>query len=140
MSASETVAFGKVLFKKFKKGDVIALTGELGAGKTTLIQGIAGGAGVSKKYYVNSPTFTIQNIYEGGKLPIYHFDWYRLSSEGEAFDIGVEEYFNGEGISLVEWAEKFPDILPKRTIWIRLEVAYENGRIITVKNLEEKVR
>ena len=131
-SLKDTDDFGGELFKKLKKGAVVALSGELGAGKTSLVQGFAKRAGVGKKYYVNSPTFTVLNIYEGGKLPIYHFDWYRITSEQEAYDIGIEEYFNGEGICLIEWAERFPSLLPKDTIWVRLETLDENSRKITI--------
>ncbi len=84
--------------RKLSHGTIMALSGELGAGKTCFVQGLAEGLGVSKKYYVNSPTFTILNIYEGGKMPIYHFDWYRLPSEAEALDLGVEEYIDGKGL------------------------------------------
>lgn len=134
-SLEETLKFGVSLFKRLKAGDVIAMTGDLGAGKTSLVQGIVKEAGVSRKNYVNSPTFTILNIYEGGKFPIYHFDWYRLSSEGEAYDIGVEEYLNGKGICLIEWAEKFPKLLPERAIWVKMSVLSDDVRKIEVENL-----
>lgn len=131
-SLKDTQDFAVKLSSKLKRGDIVAFTGSLGAGKTSFIQGLAKGLGLKKNYYVNSPTFTILNVYEGGKLPIYHFDWYRLSSEAEAYDLGIEEYFDGNGISVIEWAEKFSKLLPKRTIWIKMEVVTENQRRITL--------
>ncbi|OGQ49417.1 MAG: tRNA (adenosine(37)-N6)-threonylcarbamoyltransferase complex ATPase subunit type 1 TsaE [Deltaproteobacteria bacterium RIFCSPLOWO2_02_FULL_47_10] len=130
-SVAETQKFAAALAKKLKRGDIIALTGELGAGKTCLVQGLANGLHIKKKYYVNSPTFTILNIYEGGRYSVYHFDWYRLTSSGAAIDVGLEEYFDGDGISVIEWAEKFPDLLPKRTIWIKMEAVTKTKRKIT---------
>lgn len=116
--------------KKLKAGSIVALVGDLGAGKTTFVQGMALSLGIKKRYYVNSPTFTILNVYEGGSLPLYHFDWYRLRSFEEAADIGVEEYFDSKGISVIEWAEKFPELLPKRVIWVKLEATGKNRRKI----------
>lgn len=136
-SLKETQEFAAKFAKGLKASDVVALSGELGAGKTSFVQGLAKAIGVSKNYYVNSPTFTILNIYEGGKRPIYHFDWYRLGGEGECADLGLEEYLDGKGISVVEWAEKFPNLLPGRTIWVKLEVVSENSRKIVVTDLKK---
>lgn len=129
-SPIETQKFATDIAQKISRGAIMALSGELGAGKTCFVQGLAEGLGVSKKYYVNSPTFTILNIYEGGKMPIYHFDWYRLASEAEAIDIGLEEYFDGKGVCVIEWAEKFPKLLPERAIWVKMDVAGEGKRKI----------
>lgn len=131
-SLKETQYLAVKFSKGLKKGDVISLIGELGAGKTSFVQGLAKGLGVKKNYYVNSPTFTILNVYEGGKIPVYHFDWYRLTTESEAADLGMEEYFDGEGVSVIEWAEKFPSLLPERTIWIKMEILGEEERKITI--------
>jgi tRNA threonylcarbamoyladenosine biosynthesis protein TsaE len=132
-SLKETQEFAAKFAKDLKASDVIALSGELGAGKTSFVQGLAKGMGINKNYYVNSPTFAILNIYEGGKRSIYHFDWYRLTSENEVTDIGLDEYLDGKGISVVEWAEKFPNLLPARTIWIKLEMVSEDSRRIVIK-------
>jgi tRNA threonylcarbamoyladenosine biosynthesis protein TsaE len=131
-SSDDTKGVAAKFSAGLKGGEVIALVGELGAGKTCFVQGLAEGLNINKKYYVNSPTFTILNIYEGGKKPVYHFDWYRLESENECLDIGLEEYFDGNGISVIEWAEKFPRLLPEKTIWIRIDVEGEKKRRITV--------
>lgn len=132
-SPEETQKFAAKFASKLKKGAVVALAGDLGAGKTCFVQGLALGLGIRKNYYVNSPTFTILNIYEGGKFPIYHFDWYRLAHEAEAANLGLEEYFEGGGVSVVEWPEKFPSLLPARTTWIKLSVSGKNRRKITVE-------
>jgi tRNA threonylcarbamoyladenosine biosynthesis protein TsaE len=131
---SETFAFAEKFSAGLKKGDVIALTGELGAGKTYFVQGLARGLKISKKYYVNSPTFAILNVYEGGKMPVYHFDWYRLGDVREVLDLGIEEYIDSKGLTVIEWAEKFKELLPKRTIWIRMEVVDEDKRVISIEN------
>ncbi|MBI2092206.1 MAG: tRNA (adenosine(37)-N6)-threonylcarbamoyltransferase complex ATPase subunit type 1 TsaE [Deltaproteobacteria bacterium] len=131
-SSDETREFAVKFAAGLKGGEVIALVGELGAGKTLFVQGLAAGFHISRKYYVNSPTFTILNIYEGGKMPIYHFDWYRLGSENECLDIGLEEYFDGKGVSVIEWADKFPKLLPEKTVWIKIDVEGEKKRRITV--------
>jgi len=128
----ETQEFASEFAKELKAGDVVALSGELGAGKTSFVQGLAVGLGIDRRYYVNSPTFTILNVYKGGELPIYHFDWYRLGSAGELADLGFEEYFDGDGVSVIEWAEKFPEMLPQRTIRVKLSVAGETSRKIEV--------
>ncbi len=108
-SSEETFNIGKALGKLLKQGDVIAFFGELGAGKTVFAQGIA--QGIDVKEYVTSPTFTIINEYQGA-LPLYHFDVYRLEEPEELLELGYEEYFYGEGITVIEWAEKITDYLP----------------------------
>lgn len=138
-SSEETQKFAAEFAKKLKQGDIIALTGDLGAGKTTFVQGLARGLKLNKKYYVNSPTFTILNIYQGGRLPIYHFDWYRLTSEPEAADLDLDEYFYGKGVSIVEWPEKFPALLPEQTIWIKLEVSGSSRRNISIKDCGKNI-
>lgn len=130
-SAEETVALGRKIGEKLKANDVIALTGTLGAGKTTLVQGIAAGLGV--KDYVNSPTFIIINEHQG-RLPLYHVDLYRLEDESAIEDLGIEEYFNAGGVCVIEWAEKLGDLMPKTVEEIGIEMTGENERKICVSS------
>jgi len=116
-SLEETEALGKKISSLLIKGDVLAFSGELGAGKTTLIQYICAGLGVME--YVSSPTFTLINEYKG-ILPVYHFDFYRIS-EAELYDLGYWEYFEGNGICLVEWADKAINLMPEEYISIIIE-------------------
>ena len=124
-SPAETEAAGAALAAELKPGSVIAFTGDLGAGKTAFTRGLARGLGVEER--VTSPTFTIVNEYHDGRLPFYHFDVYRLSCEEEMDDIGYEEYFFGDGVCLVEWAELFPDLIPKEAIWLTVEKNFAKG-------------
>lgn len=123
-SEAETFAVGKQLGESAKKGQVFALLGDLGVGKTVFTKGFAKGLGIEE--HITSPTFAIMQIYEG-QLPLYHFDVYRLMYEEELEDIGYEEYFYGNGVTLVEWANKFPEMMPKETLTITIEKALENG-------------
>jgi len=115
----DTKAFGVSLAATLKPGDFIALDGALGAGKTCLAQGLAEGLGYQGP--VTSPTFTLLHIYEGGRLPLYHFDLYRLASPRELEGLGYEDYFYGDGVCVVEWAGLAPEYLPPRRICIHLE-------------------
>ena len=99
-NAAETRELGKRLAEQLKAGDVVLLEGELGAGKSELARGIARGLEVSET--VTSPSFTILNVYESGRIPLYHFDWYRLESSGELYELGMDEYLGGDGIALIE--------------------------------------
>lgn len=114
----ETYRIAAMLARTLTPGSIVALSGDLGAGKTTLVRGIVhalhGGA-----REVTSPTFTLMNVYEGHP-PIYHFDWYRLNSRDALDTIGFEEYLEGPGISIIEWAEKFPEALPATTRWVTI--------------------
>lgn len=114
-----TEAFGTELAESLKRGDVLALVGDLGTGKTALTRYIAKGLGVTDR--VNSPTFTIVKEYYSGRLPLYHFDVYRVTDSDEIFNIGGEEYFYGDGICVVEWADLIEDILPEDTKYIYME-------------------
>ena len=128
-SAAETKALGEKLASRLKAGDVVVLEGELGAGKSELARGIARGLGVTET--VTSPSFTILNVYESGRCPLYHFDWYRLESEEELYELGMDEYLGGDGIAVVEWAERCPDAVPENVLRIRLEVTGGESRRIT---------
>ena len=109
-SAEDTKKIAAEFAKSLKAGDVLCMYGDLGAGKTAFVQGLATGLGVLD--YVNSPTFTIVNEYSGD-LPLYHFDVYRIGDSSEMFDIGFDEYLDGDGVTVIEWAELIEDILPE---------------------------
>ena len=115
-AASRT--FGLELARQLRAGDVVALIGDLGSGKTTLTKYIAEGLGICEP--VTSPTFTIIQEYEGGRLPLYHFDVYRLSGEADLEALGYEEYFYGDGVTVVEWADKISGALPPESFFVRL--------------------
>lgn len=134
-SCEETQKLGKRFARFLKPGDVVALFGPLGSGKTCLIQGICKGLGVKKN--VTSPCFVIINEYYG-KLKIYHFDLFRLEKKEELENLGYEEYFFGEGVCLVEWAEKAEKLLPKDRIDINLKILSEKKREIKIKKSEDK--
>lgn len=133
-SAAETRALGRELATRLAPGEVVALIGDLGSGKTCLAQGICEGLGVPDP--VTSPTFILINEYQGRlgtrALPVYHLDLYRLADPGELEDLGIEEYFYGQGVCLVEWAERAVAHLPARHWEIRLEPAGTEERRITV--------
>lgn len=117
-SAAQTRKLGERLAEKLDAGDVVLLEGGLGAGKSELARGIARGLGVQET--VTSPSFTILNVYESGRTPLYHFDWYRLESEEELYELGMDEYLGGDGIALVEWPGRCPDAVPAECIRIRI--------------------
>jgi tRNA threonylcarbamoyladenosine biosynthesis protein TsaE len=129
-SAAETIAFGQRLAGGLRPGDVVALHGELGAGKTCLVKGIARGLGVTQD--VTSPTFTIVHEYRDGRLPLVHVDLYRLDTPQQAVTVGIEDYFYDKAVTVIEWAEKIMPLLPPRAIHVRLEWRGENGRAIMV--------
>ncbi len=126
-SAEETIDLGKRIGKLLRLGDVVALIGKLGSGKTTLAQGLARGLGVKKRDYVTSPSFTLIKEYKG-KLPVYHIDLYRIDNLREVYDLGYEEYFYGEGVTIIEWAEKVRKLLPQEVMIINLEIIAEKRR------------
>lgn len=127
-SAEETIAFGQSVAATLRRGDVLALCGELGAGKTHFVKGITSGLGADAA--VTSPTFTLIHEYFGGRLPAYHFDFYRLDDEDEALKIGLDEYLDGDGVCLIEWADKFPALLPPHTRWLRFSHREDGARVI----------
>lgn len=118
-SPEETYKVGYDLGNSAEKGQIFCMSGDLGVGKTVFTQGFAAGLGVEDN--VNSPTFTIVQEYEDGRIPLYHFDVYRISDVSEMDEIGYEEYFYGEGVCLIEWAEIIEDILPEDVTWITIE-------------------
>lgn len=132
-SPKETFEIGIRLGQQAEAGQVYTLTGDLGVGKTVFTQGFARGLGIEEP--VNSPTFTILQVYEGGRLPLYHFDVYRIGGVDEMEEIGFEEYVMGEGVSLIEWADLIEEILPEKCQNILIEKDLEKGfdyRKITV--------
>ena len=128
VSAAETEEAGAHLAEKIKAGDVLALVGDLGAGKTEFVKGLARGLG--SKEAVTSPTFTLLHEYHGGRLPIYHFDFYRIENLTALWAIGFDETVFGDGVSVIEWADQFGNAIPLHAHWIRFEIASENQRKI----------
>ncbi len=129
-SAAETIEFGRHLAQSLQPGDVVALSGDLGAGKTCLVKGIAAGLGITQD--VTSPTYTIIHEYRGGRLPLVHVDLYRLDTVPQAIATGIEEYLNGDGVTVIEWAEKIAALLPEQAKRIRMEIVDETTRRIEV--------
>ncbi len=125
---SETEKFGLETAAALRPGDVLALIGELGTGKTALTSYVAKGLGITRR--VNSPTFTIVKEYTDGRLPLYHFDVYRVNDPDELFNIGIDEYFFGEGVCIVEWADLIAEILPENTKFIYIEYGKNEGERI----------
>lgn len=130
MNAGETAAFGRGLGALLEKGMVVALNGELGAGKTTLVKAVATGLGILEED-VCSPSYTLINEYEG-RLPVYHFDLYRLTDSSELYELGYDDYLEGEGISIVEWADAVPDALPGEYLSIKIDIVSDDERCFTV--------
>ena len=130
-SASETIRIGKSIGSHLRAGDVVALVGELGAGKTQFIKGLATGAGVGKPTYISSPSFTLINEYPG-KVPFYHIDLFRLKSQKEAEGLGLEDYFQGRGITAIEWADKIPSFLPDEMLSIHIVYTGKNRRSVEI--------
>ena len=127
----DTAALGASIAEGLKPGAVIALTGDLGAGKTTLTKAVARALGVTET--LTSPTFTIVQEYESGRMPVYHFDVYRVHGEDDLFELGFDDYLHGKGVCLIEWADLIEDLLPEDAMRIRLEYgAHEDERICTI--------
>lgn len=144
---SQMQHFGLLLGKCLKAGDIVGLTGDLGAGKTTLTKAIAKGMGIEE--HITSPTFTIVNEYDGdeakGLVPLYHFDVYRISDEEELYDIGYEEYFFGKAACVVEWANLIPNLMPEEALWLdlRLGINDPEERVIHLRcesHFEERIQ
>lgn len=130
-SPEETFAFGRAAGEKARPGEVWALDAPLGGGKTLFAQGLA--AGLGHVGPVTSPTFTLQHIYGEGRLPLYHFDWYRLKGASEAEDLGFYEWSEKGGVTLVEWASRFPALLPPSCIKLTLETLSDRERRLTLE-------
>ncbi|MBQ8072814.1 MAG: tRNA (adenosine(37)-N6)-threonylcarbamoyltransferase complex ATPase subunit type 1 TsaE [Clostridia bacterium] len=130
-SVEETRALGEKLARELRAGDVILLEGPLGAGKSELARGIAKGLGVVET--VTSPSFTILNVYDSGRLPLYHFDWYRLESAEELYEMGMEEYLGGDGVALVEWPGQAAEALPGDFLMIELLPAGDRERELRIR-------
>ena len=124
-SPEETFQVGKSLGEKAFPGQVLTLTGDLGVGKTVFTQGLAEGLGIEEP--VNSPTFTIVQVYEEGRLPFYHFDVYRIGDVEEMEEIGYEDYIYGEGVCLIEWADLIREILPEHYTEVKIEKDLQKG-------------
>ncbi len=124
-SAEETYELGKKLGKEAKPGQIYTLNGDLGVGKTVFTQGVADGLGITEP--VNSPTFTIVQVYEDGRIPFYHFDVYRIGDVEEMEEIGYQDYFYGEGLCIIEWAELISEIIPEDAKRITIEKDLEKG-------------
>lgn len=135
-SAQETFAYGRSFGEQAKPGQVCTLIGDLGVGKTVFTQGVAAGLGISEP--VNSPTFTMLQIYEEGRLPFYHFDVYRIGDVEEMEEIGYEDCFYGEGISLIEWADLVAEIIPEKHTRITIEKDLSKGFEYRRIRIEEK--
>lgn len=138
-SARETADAGERFGREARPGEIYCLDGDLGVGKTVFTQGFARGLGITEP--VNSPTFTILQIYEEGRIPLYHFDVYRLGDSSELEGIGYEEYFYGDGVCLVEWGSQVEELLPEGTRFVRIQKDLDKGfdyRKITVTDREDE--
>ncbi len=127
-SAADTRGIGARIAPNLERGDVITLTGPLGAGKSEFARGIARGLGVEGT--LPSPTFTILNVYDRGRLPLYHYDWYRIEDPEELLAIGAEEHLPGDGVTLVEWSEQAPELLPEKRLAVQIIPLDEERRIV----------
>ena len=138
-SAAQTVEIARLIGEKAKDGDLFALSGELGSGKTCFTKGLAQGLGVSAEYQITSPTFTLINEYPA-RCKLYHFDVYRLNNYSELEDLGYEEYLSGDGIVVIEWAEKIAKLIPGDSIFINFEYVDENSRKIIIRGSKRRLR
>ena len=130
-SPAETEAIGRQLAEEIGVGSVLALKGELGSGKTMFVKGLV--AGLGSRANVTSPTFTIVHEYRGGRMPIYHFDFFRLEEPQSIAHLGLDDYFFGDGLSVIEWADRFPELIPQQARWILFEIKSSNQRAINVQ-------
>jgi tRNA threonylcarbamoyladenosine biosynthesis protein TsaE len=128
---AETEAIGQRFAKDVDAGSILALKGELGSGKTQLVKGLVAGLGSGAA--VTSPTFTILHEYSSGRFPVYHFDFFRLEDRQSVARLGLDDYFFGDGVSVIEWADRFPEFIPGQARWILFEIKSEHTRAITLK-------
>ena len=138
-SAQQTFAIGFSIGKKAAEGDTLALSGELGAGKTCFTGGLARGLGVGEDYIITSPTFTLINEYPG-RCTLYHFDVYRLNKIGDLDDLGFDEYISGKGVVAIEWAEKIAEALPANAVSINFTYIEESKRRISISGPKQRVQ
>jgi tRNA threonylcarbamoyladenosine biosynthesis protein TsaE len=131
-SPAETEAIGRRLAGDATAGFVLALRGELGSGKTLFTKGFV--AGMRSNAAVSSPTFTIVHEYRDGRLPVYHFDFFRVENRQSLGRLGLDDYLFGDGISVIEWADRFPEFVPEQARWILFEIKSENQRAISFKD------
>lgn len=127
-SPAETRALGEKLAHLLLPGDVLLLWGDLGAGKSELTRGIAKGLGIAGP--ISSPSFTIMNVYDEGRIPLYHFDWYRLQSSEELYEMGMDEYLGGDGVAVIEWPGQCSDAIPETCLSIIIEPQEDETRRI----------
>jgi len=130
-SPAETQAIGRRLAEDVGAGSALALTGDLGSGKTVFVKGLVVGLGSSTD--VTSPTFTILHEYRGGRVTVYHFDFFRLEDRQSVARLGLDDYFFGDGVSVIEWADRFPEFIPEQARWILFEIKSQNQRAITIQ-------
>src|SRR5438876_5427232 len=130
-SAAETEEIGRQFAKNLTTGSVLALIGELGSGKTQFVKGLVAGLGSTAA--ITSPTFTIVHEYPGGRLPVYHFDFFRLEKRQSVAQLGLDDYFFGDGVSVVEWADRFLEFIPQQARWILLGIKSETTRAVALK-------
>ncbi len=128
-SADETIALGRTYGTDAQKGDVFALRGDLGAGKTQFVKGFV--AGLGSKADVTSPTFVLIHEYGDGRLPVYHFDFYRVESHEAISRLGFDDYIFGDGVSMIEWADLYSSLIPAHAKWFSFDLRDENTRVIT---------
>jgi len=137
-SSEYTVHVGRIIGATAARGDVVALSGDLGTGKTCLAQGIARGLEVPEVYPITSPTFTLINEYPG-RCILYHFDIYRLTGPKDLEDMGYEDYFYGRGVTVIEWAERITTILPPQTLFVQMNYLGENDRELILKGSQDRI-
>jgi tRNA threonylcarbamoyladenosine biosynthesis protein TsaE len=127
-SVEETIAAGARYGREARQGDVFALIGDLGAGKTQFVKGFVAGLGSPAE--VTSPTFVLVREYAGGRLPVYHFDFYRVENRDALLRLGFDDYIFGDGVSLIEWGDRFRDVIPGHAKWLSFEMREQNVRVI----------
>lgn len=132
-SAAATRAFARKLGRHLGAGDVVGLVGDLGAGKTTFVQGLAAGLGIGRDARVRSPTFAVANVYEGGRLPLYHLDFFRHDHLDELLALGYEEYVYGDGVCAIEWLDRVPAAAPREYLRVTLEERGPTERRLTLE-------
>jgi tRNA threonylcarbamoyladenosine biosynthesis protein TsaE len=127
-SVEETIRFAHNWAAVLRPNDVVALNGDLGAGKTHFVKGVVAGCGSDES--VTSPTFTLLHEYRGGRLPVFHFDFYRIERQEEIEQLGFEDYLREGGVAVIEWANRFPELLPVRTRWLHIAVRENDERLL----------